>query len=444
MNHLRKYRPIIGIILSILFIALCSTSSVRTILSLPDSQRLVVGETSHISFKFPHALDKKLEMSIIEATQSVFASPVDPAITITKNEAGYEIAALKPGKVDVQLKLLGYIPVKSIAIESMPTYRVIAGGHSIGVVLQSRGIMVVGFAPVLNNKGEKQYPAKDQGIEIGDLIMQVEGEDVTTENDLAHIIDEKKAQEVNLTIKRRSKIIKLQVKPQFCGETQRNRIGLYVRDGVVGVGTMSFWIPKTKEYAALGHIIMDADTKQGIDVLKGKIVSASIHTIKPGKPGKPGEKIGIFNNQGDIAGNISKNTYYGIFGTTNMDLSNQVINESIEVGYAHQVLEGKAEILTVINGEDIERFEVEIEKTYPDRENGKGMVIRITDPRLLNTTGGIIQGMSGSPIIQNSRIVGAITHVFLNDPARGYGIFMDNMLSELPSFEQRYLTISTK
>lgn len=440
---MRKYRPYIGIILSILFIALCCTSSVRTLLSLPDSQRLVVGESSNISFKLPNAVDEKLEMLVIKPTQSVFATPEDPAITITKNELGYEIAAIKPGKVDVQLKLLGYIPIKSMAIEAMPNHRVVVGGHSIGVVLQSRGIMVVGFAPVLGDDGQKHYPAKDQGIEIGDLIMQVEGETVTSENDLANIIDKNKNKAVNLSIKRRNKLINVKVAPTFCAETKRYRIGLYVRDGVVGVGTMSFWYPETKEYAALGHIIMDADTKQGIDVLKGKIVSASIQTVKPGKPGKPGEKIGVFNSSGNITGEISKNTYFGIYGTTNGEISNPNLNYSMEVGYAHQVEAGKAEIYTVVNGNDIECFTVEIEKVYPERENGKGMVIKVTDPRLLSITGGIIQGMSGSPIVQNSRIVGAVTHVFLNDPTRGYGIFMDNMFSELPSLANSQLAFST-
>ncbi len=440
---MRKFRPYIGIILSILFVALCCTTQVKTLLSLPDSQRLVVGETSSISFKLPAALDEKLQMLVMEPAQSVFASPEDPTISITKSVDGYEIAALKPGKVDVQLKLLGYIPIKSIAIESVPTHRVVLGGHSIGVVLQSRGIMVVGFAPVIGSDGQKHYPAKDQGVEIGDLIMKTANKEVATENDLARIIDEHQEKALDLTIKRRGKIINLNVKPQFCPETQRNRIGLYVRDGVVGVGTMSFWNPSTKEYAALGHIIMDADTKQGIDVLKGKIVSASIQTIKPGKPGKPGEKIGIFNSQGSVEGNISKNTYFGIYGTTDNDIANPMVDYTMEVGYAHQVQVGKAEIYTVVNGDDIERFEIEIENVYPERENGKGMVLKVTDPRLLGLTGGIIQGMSGSPIVQNSRIIGAVTHVFLNDPERGYGIFMDNMLSELPSASAASIKVST-
>jgi stage IV sporulation protein B len=207
---------------------------------------------------------------------------------------------------------------------------------------------------------------------------------------------------------------------------------LYVRDGVVGVGTMTFWDPQTQYYAALGHIIMDADTKQGINVLQGKVVSASIQTIKPGKPGLPGEKIGVFNESGAISGNIIKNSSYGIYGKTNARVTNPLSSLTTEVAYAHQVKTGRAQILTVINGEDIEKFDIEIQKVYPERQNGKGMVIRVTDSRLLSVTGGIIQGMSGSPIIQNNRIVGAVTHVFLNDPQSGYGVFMDNILSEMP------------
>ena len=144
-----------------------------------------------------------------------------------------------------------------------------------------------------------------------------------------------------------------------------------------------------------------------------------------------------------LLGNITKNTYFGIFGTIEGEVKNPLVNYPMEVGYAHQVEIGKAEIYTVVNGDDIERFEIEIEKVYPERENGKGMVIKVTDPRLLSLTGGIIQGMSGSPIVQNSRIVGAVTHVFLNDPVRGYGIFMDNMLSELPSLSNDNLKVST-
>jgi len=404
---------------------------------------MVVGESNEIKINLPTHLAKRIDLEVTNPMESVFVSSQDPPVVINRDGSNYQITALSPGKADVQLKLLGYIPVKSIAIESLPPRRVVPGGHSIGVLLESRGIMVVGFAPILDSNGNKHYPARDKGIEIGDLIFRVDGKSISGENELARIIDEQKGKPVTISIKRRDKFINLQITPIACAETNRYRIGLFVRDGIVGVGTLSFWDPNTSEFAALGHIIVDADTRQSIDVLRGKIVSASIQAIKRGKPGQPGEKIGIFNENSKIAGNINKNTYYGIYGQTDGPIKNPLFNYAMEVGYAHQVKEGKAEILTVVNGEDVERFAIEIEKVYPERNNGKGMVIRVTDPRLLSITGGIIQGMSGSPIIQDSRIVGAVTHVFLNDPERGYGIFMDNMLSEMAEDNKRLTVYST-
>lgn len=438
-----KLRPIIGLILVAIVISICFIPQVQTLLSLPDYQRLIVGETSTINIDLPNKLDNKIEMKVINPSRSVFANPEDPPVVVTRNGSGYQIVALKPGEANVKLKLMGYIPLKSIKIESIAPKRVVAGGHSIGVLLQSKGIMVVGFAPVMGANGSKQYPARDQGMQIGDLIFKINGRAITTETDLARIIDQEKNNELVISIRRRDKDINLPVKPVYCPETQRYRVGLYVRDGVVGVGTLTFWDPDTSEYAALGHIIIDADTKQGISVLKGKIVSASIQAVKAARPGRPGEKIGIFNEKGNIEGNITKNSYFGIYGKTNGKITNPLSQYVMEVGYSNQVKRGKAQIYTVINGDAIEAFDIEIEKVYPERQNGKGMVIKVTDPRLLSLTGGIIQGMSGSPIIQNKHIIGAVTHVFLNDPQRGYGIFMDNMLPELSDSKNVENKVST-
>jgi stage IV sporulation protein B len=404
---------------------------------------MVVGETNIIPMQLPGLLEERLVLEIFNPSRSVFASQGDPAVVVSKNGSAYEITALKPGKASLKIKLLGYIPLKSISIESVPPRRVVVGGHSIGVLLQSRGIMVVGFAPIVDSQGQKLYPAREQGVEIGDLVLKVNNQDVSTETDLAQIIDTVKDSELVLNIKRKDRIIDLTIKPAFCAETQRFRVGLFVRDGVVGVGTMTFWDPETRQYAALGHIIMDADTKQGIDVLKGRIVSASIQTIKPGKPGRPGEKIGVFQGESTLKGSISKNTEAGIFGSTEGVVENPASAHSVEIGYAHQVHTGPAHIYTVVNGTSIEEFEVTIEKVYPERKNGKGMVVKIEDPRLLTITGGIVQGMSGSPIVQDGRLIGAITHVFLNDPQRGYGIFMDNILSEMPVQNNTVSSFST-
>lgn len=438
-----KFRPLVGIILSVLFVALCFNPSIKAILLLPASQIMVVGEASHINIELPGSLQEQIEMRVTGPAASVIANQEDPAVTVMRDTSGYEILALKPGTVDIKLNLWGYIPIKTIEIQAVSPRRVVVGGHSIGISLHSNGIMVVGFAPITDVNGEKLYPGREQGMEIGDLIMQVDGQPVVNETDLASIIDSKGSSLMQFTIDRRGKEMVVPVTPVHCPETDRYRIGLYVRDGVVGVGTLTFWDPVSNRYAALGHIIVDADTQQGIDVLEGKIVSASIQTIKPGRPGWPGEKIGVFNDKGSITGSITRNSAFGIFGVMDRAITNPLWKYTAEVAYAHQVKPGKAQIMTVINGEDIEQFDIEIIKVNSPRKNGKDMIIRVTDPRLLSLSGGIIQGMSGSPIIQDKRIIGAVTHVFLNDPQTGYGIYMDNILSEMFNSDAEDQKVST-
>lgn len=430
---MRQYRSLAGIITALLLLFVCLSPQVRTVLSLPEEQKIVVGEANSVCINLPPILRNQIDLKILEPYQSVFSWQQYPAVSINKKGSVCEITAHKPGKAELSMKLLGYIPIKSIAIEALPSKRVVVGGHSIGVFLQSRGIMVVGFAPIVQADGGKAYPGKEQGIEIGDLLFQVDGQSISNENDLARFIDSKQDQPLEIKLQRRGKPLTLSVKAVFCAETNRHRIGLYVRDGVVGVGTLTFLDPDSGQFAALGHVIMDADTKQGIDVLSGRVLSASIQMIKAGKPGNPGEKIGIFDEQGAITGKILKNAGSGIYGIINSKNEDYLQSPRMEVAYAHQVHTGEAQMWTVVNGNTIEKWDIQIEKVFPHRENGKGMIIKVTDPRLLSISGGIVQGMSGSPIIQDNRIIGAVTHVFLNDPSSGYGIFMDSMLSEMPS-----------
>jgi len=170
----------------------CFSPQGRVLLSMPESQKLVVGETCSLSLQLPKPLETRIEMQVPGNSKSVFASPQDCPVSVTRNNSGYEIAALRPGKVELQLKLLGYIPIRSISVESVATKRVVPGGHSIGVLLQSNGIMVVGFAPVTTEDGTKVYPARANGVQIGDLIMKVNGKRVRSETELAGIIDESK------------------------------------------------------------------------------------------------------------------------------------------------------------------------------------------------------------------------------------------------------------
>ena len=438
-----KIRPLLGIFLSLLFLAFCLHPQVRNIMVLPATQRIVVGETNLINIELPDRLQRSLELTVSRPSRNVFAPRDDEAVTISRNGSRYEIMALKPGTTEISLNLWGYIPIKSIQIQSLSPKRVVVGGHSIGVFLHSQGIMVVGFAPIIGDGEQKFYPGRDAGMEIGDLIIKADGQVVSTETDLARLIDAKGPNSMQLTVNRRGKELLIPMTPVHCAETDRFRIGLFIRDGVVGVGTMTCWDPQSRYYSALGHIIVDADTKQGISVMNGKIVSASIQTVKPGRPGWPGEKIGVFNDKGNLAGNIIKNSSSGIYGQMESEPVNPLYPYQMEIAYAHQVKEGPAQIMTVINGETIEKFDIVIEKKYSARQNGKDMVIKVTDPRLISITGGIIQGMSGSPIIQDDHLAGAVTHVFLNDPQTGYGIFMDNILSEIPIPEGQAQKVST-
>ncbi|WP_407308348.1 SpoIVB peptidase [Desulfosporosinus sp. SB140] len=335
-------------------------------------------------------------------------------------------------KLDVVYKLFGIFPIRSGEIEVMSPMKLIPGGQSIGVSLQTKGVLVVGQAPVVDQNGRKVYPAKEAGIEVGDILLKIDNQEVRTDQDVSnavHLAGEQKGQ-ADVLFKHQDQILEKVIKPVFCTETGRYRMGLFVRDEAAGVGTLSFIDPITKQYGALGHVITDADTNQKIEVYNGKIMASTIYAIEKGKRGHPGEKIGSFVTNSPFSGTIEKNTLTGIFGKINGQIANPFYKEPIPVGWETEVKTGPAKIYTVIQGEKVEEFDVNIDRIMHNRTDSKNMIVRVTDPRLLEATGGIIQGMSGSPIIQNGKIIGAITHVFVNDSQRGYGVFIQNMISE--------------
>jgi len=346
---------------------------------------------------------------------------------------GREIpVAAMPGRLEMQFRLLGLLPLHRMTVNVVPETRVIPGGHSIGVLLHSRGVMVVGLAAIREPSGNKVNPAAKAGIMNGDIILRVNKRCVNSERQLRDEINRcgSKGLDLTLEIKRADKIFNVVLQPVFCTETGRYRIGLCIRDSAAGVGTLTFYDPASKKYGALGHMITDMNTGRRIDLVDGSIVEAAVQGIHQGRRGRPGEKIGLFNG-GGLKGNIIKNTPFGIFGTLERLPVNPFYRQPLPVALSYQVKKGPAQILTVLQENKMERFNIEILQVMPQaRPDGKGMVIRVTDPRLLQTTGGIIQGMSGSPIIQNGRLIGAVTHVFVNDPSRGYGVLAEWMIRE--------------
>lgn len=343
------------------------------------------------------------------------------------------IAAV-PGMIDLDLRLFGIFPLKRVTLEVVPPVKVIVGGHSIGVLLHAEGVIVVGYADIRGpGVSAGVSPARQVGILPGDVIVKIEGKVVQSDSQLSYLIDHlaRKRDELRIQVKRGGIYKEYRVKPIYCPETRRYRVGLYVRDGAAGIGTLTFYEPNTKIYGALGHMIIDTGTNKSLDLQDGRIVGAPVQGIQRGERGKIGEKIGIFLGNGKITGDIKKNTTYGIFGKMNSALSNPLLTKLVPVAMGYQLTKGKAQMLTVLNGEKIEVFDVEIQSVFSQpRPDGKAFIIKVTDPELLDRAGGIVQGMSGSPIIQNGRLVGAVTHVFINDPTRGYGVLAESMLEE--------------
>jgi len=335
-------------------------------------------------------------------------------------------------KLEVAYKLFGIFPLRSAEVEVMNPIKLMPGGQSIGVTLQTKGVMVVGQAPVVDKNGEKIFPAKEAGIEVGDILLKIENQEVKTDLEVSNAINlaGKEKGTAKVLFKHEDQVIEKVVQPVFCVETGRYRMGLFVRDEAAGVGTLSYVDPVSKLYGALGHVITDADTNQKIEVYNGKVIASTIYAIEKGKRGHPGEKIGSFIPNSVFNGTIEKNTITGIFGRMSGQIENPYFKDAIPVGWETEIKVGPAKIYTVIQGEKIEEFEVNIDRVMHNRTDSKNMIVRVTDPRLLEATGGIIQGMSGSPIVQDGKLIGAVTHVFVNDSQRGYGVFIQNMLND--------------
>ena len=344
----------------------------------------------------------------------------------------YPTAFLEQFQPKISMRLLELLPNQEPAETRYPEKMLYPGGQAIGILLRTDGILVVGQSPIFVD-GEAQNPAEEAGIQPGDVITSVGDTAVTHADQLALLVNQlgEQHKSVILHIQRQNREMTKEITPIYCAESKSYRIGLLIRDNAGGVGTLTFVDPETMEYGALGHMISNSETQSKINILKGKLVTAQIQGIKKGTSGYPGEKIGRFVSNFSL-GTIEKNTTAGIFGvlTDENVLTESSYTQALPTAAPNQIVLGPAQIFTAIDGNKVECFDVEIEKVMPAHKDGKGLVVRVTDPVLLEKTGGIVQGMSGSPIIQNGRIIGAVTHVFINDPTRGYGILIHDMLQE--------------
>ena len=321
---------------------------------------------------------------------------------------------------DAEIKLFGVIPVKNAKIVHADAKMLIPGGSPVGVKLLTEGVMVVKTAEVT----EGVSPASEAGICAGDNIISANGEELNSSARLSEIIENSDGEPIVFEVMRNGKHFTVTVTPVYSENDGVYKAGLWIRDSTAGVGTLTFIDPETGIFGALGHPISDSDTLTTLPLGSGEIVDVVITGYDRGERGCPGELYGTFVS-GLASGTIELNCEQGIFGT----MTYPSRQEAIPIAFKSEVRTGAATILTTINGSTPQEFEVEIERvTLSSAAKSKNIIIKVTDPELLELTGGIVQGMSGSPIIQDGKLVGAVTHVFVSDPTRGYGIFIENML----------------
>lgn len=311
--------------------------------------------------------------------------------------------------------------------------KVIPGGQTIGVKVKSAGVLVVGHHLIQISGQSKISPGENSGLMPGDLMISMNGVKLDEVSKVAKLVEQAGRSNDSLSIvyKRGGKEHTAHLKPAYDRTDKVWRLGLYIRDSAAGVGTLTFYAPQQGVYGALGHVITDMNTGTPIVVGSGHIVQSSVTSISKSQDGDPGEKRAHFLKESQVLGNVESNTDFGIFGKMTRNPEHSLYQEPIPVAMSTEVKEGPAQILTVVDGQQVERFNVEI--IHVARQSTpatKGMVLRITDSRLLDKTGGIVQGMSGSPIVQNGRLIGAVTHVFVNDPKSGYGCFIEWMLRD--------------
>ena len=413
---INKIRAAIGMLLLVTFLSMPFIKPFHQYLSIPN--QITLFEDTNETLSVP-ALGNNVDTALAQQD------------TVLEAMNFSQFKAVSSGESSIVYELAG-LPIKKVNVDVLSEYKVIPGGQSIGVNLQTLGVLVVGHHKV-NIDDEQQSPGEEADIQVGDIILRVNNKEIVKMEQITKLVNEagRDDKPLQVTIKRGKKTLIKKLIPTHDKKEDKYQIGLYIRDSAAGIGTMTFYDPKTKKYGALGHVISDMDTRKPIQIHDGTIVKSNVTSIQKGNNGTPGEKQATLENDDLPLGTITKNSPFGVFGSLDKELESSKWNKPMPIALSSQVKEGSAQILTVVEDQKVEAFDVEIVNSVVQKNPAtKGMIIKITDEKLLNKTGGIVQGMSGSPIIQDGKLIGAVTHVFVNDPTSGYGIHIEWMLNE--------------
>ena len=362
-------------------------------------------------------------------------------VNLNNNEESVETSSANnnkletPGKTSVKVSLFDNILVKNVDVDVLPKTKVIPVGSIAGLKLYTNGVLVVGMSEIEGQDSKKYKPYENTGIQEGDTIIEINENKVESTEDLIKKVNNSRGQNLAVKYIHDNDTKECSITPVKTSANEY-KLGLWVRDSAAGVGTVTFYDPQTKSFGALGHGITDIDTEELINIESGEFITTKILNITKGEKGTPGRIQGTVDNQRNI-GTISKNTKFGIYGKVdNLSSLNIDSSKEMEVALREEIQTGKATIMCSLENGKVENYEVEIEKIYKENNyDNKSMLIKVTDQRLLDKTGGIIQGMSGSPVIQNGKFIGAVTHVLVNNPQEGYAVFGDLMIKQMKSVQ---------
>ena len=380
-------------------------------IQLPDSYQVEEGSTLYV--------DETISLSATLQTDQAVSRSLDAAVGET---------------YPLKLHLLGVFPIKDVTVSVVQKGSVVLGGIPFGIKLYADGVMVVSLSPVETATGNR-YPAKNAGIKVGDQILSIDGTAVYTNEDVSNAVKRSAGKKMTFHIRRDG----IEFDVSFCAEKSAKencyKVGIWVRDSSAGIGTVTFYDPATNVLGGLGHAVCDVDTGDVIPISSGEIVPARIYGVTKSEVGTPGELRGGFES--GTFGPLLKNCDRGVYAQLD---ARTMFGERLPIMLKQEVKTGDAKIYTTVSGTKPAWYDIRITQVrYRDTTGTRSMVVEITDPDLLAATGGIVQGMSGTPIVQNGKLVGAITHVFVNDPTKGYAIFAENMLETAQSVSQEQL-----
>lgn len=415
---LKNYRRFLYILLAAALISLFLAVYIDYWKRVPSTIKIRAGVEQELDFHVPVSGE-----IYQEAVESLSTGVESLHVNFAR---GITVKANQIDSYKINLKLFGILPYKSVDIQVIQDKTLIPSGMPIGIYVKTDGVLVVGIGEFENEKGETISPSR-YILQTGDYILDVNGEKVENKKQFVQMIADSAGEEMVMTLRRGEDTTEVKIKPEG-NQSGEWKLGIWIRDNAQGIGTLTY-VNTDDSFGALGHGINDVDTSTLMQLEEGTLYKTEIVGITKGKGGSPGELTGYIEyDNANIIGEIMENTAEGIFGICDDAIVQQTSFEAVPIALKQEVQTGPAQIICSVTGEP-KLYDITIQELHLEDDNiNRGLVIKITDEELLTLTGGIIQGMSGSPILQNGKLVGAVTHVLVQDATSGYGIFIENML----------------